>query len=166
MSYISRRIDKELLAWKASQNRKPLLLRGGAPSGKSSSIRELGRHIEFFLEVNFDEKQTIHELFKRDLSPRQICDELSAIFSTPVVPRRTLLFFDEIQACPAVARGVCIRSGANRPKIHLLARLASRRARANQGSRGPLGNGRVAASCHFRSVRERMNIFICNELSY
>jgi len=101
VSYINRHIDKELLAWKASQNRKPLLLRGARQVGKSSSIRELGRHFEFFVEVNFDEKQSIHELFKRDLSPRQICDELSAIFSTPIVPGRTLLFLDEIQACPA-----------------------------------------------------------------
>ena len=101
MFYINRHIDKDLLAWKASQNRKPLLLRGARQVGKSSSIRELGRQFEFFVEVNFDEKQAVHTLFKRDLSPRQICDELSAIFSTPIVAGRTLLFFDEIQACPA-----------------------------------------------------------------
>ena len=100
MSYISRNIDSELLAWKDSKNRKPLLLRGARQVGKSSSIRELGRSFEFFVEVNFDEKKAVHELFKRDLSPRQICDELSAVFSTPIVPGRTLLFFDEIQACP------------------------------------------------------------------
>jgi len=100
VSYISRNIDAELLAWKNGKNRKPLLLRGARQVGKSSSIRELGRSFEFFVEVNFDEKKNVRELFKRDLSPRQICDELSAIFSTPIAPGRTLLFFDEIQACP------------------------------------------------------------------
>ena len=100
MSYINRNIDKELLAWKDSKSRKPLLLRGARQVGKSSSIRELGRRFEFFVEVNFDEKKAVHELFKRDLSPLRICDELSAIFATPIVAGRTLLFFDEIQACP------------------------------------------------------------------
>jgi len=54
---------QELLAWKSSQNRKPRLLRGARQVGKSSSIRELGRHFEFFVEVNFDEKQAVHALF-------------------------------------------------------------------------------------------------------
>ncbi|MDR2557090.1 MAG: AAA family ATPase, partial [Bacteroidales bacterium] len=55
MSYINRHIDSYLLEWKESSKRKPLLLRGARQVGKSSSIRELGKKFEHFLEINFED---------------------------------------------------------------------------------------------------------------
>ena len=39
--YISRNIDKELIAWKDDSMRKPLLLRGARQVEKSSAIRHV-----------------------------------------------------------------------------------------------------------------------------
>ena len=39
--YISRNIDKELIAWKDDSMRKPLLLRGARQVGKSSAVRHV-----------------------------------------------------------------------------------------------------------------------------
>ncbi|OAV75320.1 hypothetical protein Barb7_01067 [Bacteroidales bacterium Barb7] len=106
-AYLERNIDKELLQWKQTVNRKPLLLRGARQVGKSSTVRELGKQFDYFIEVNFESDN--HELhvnavFERGLAPKRICEELSLIYKTPVIPGRTLLFFDEIQACiPAIS---------------------------------------------------------------
>jgi hypothetical protein len=102
--YFSRSIDLHLQEWKADIKHKPLLLRGARQVGKSSAIRHLGESFEYFLEVNFERNITISELFNASLNPKIICSKLSAIFNVPIIPGKTLLFFDEIQSClPAIS---------------------------------------------------------------
>jgi predicted AAA+ superfamily ATPase len=104
--YIKRHIDNELLAWRNSTNRKPLLLRGARQVGKSSSVRELAKNFENFVEINLEHRdfQAAKEIFARHSSPRLICDELSAVFGVRIVQGQTLLFLDEIQNCiPAIS---------------------------------------------------------------
>jgi len=98
--YIQRRVDKELVIWKESAKRKPLLLRGARQVGKSSSVKELAKQFDFFLEINFDRKesQEARLIFERTSSPKQICKELSVIYEVPIEAGRTLLFLDEIQS--------------------------------------------------------------------
>jgi len=102
--YLARKIDRDLLEWSKESQRKPLLLRGARQVGKSTSVRELAKNFEYFLEVNFEEQKRVHSLFEGDLSPRELCDNLSVMYNTPVIAGKTLLFFDEIQACiPAIS---------------------------------------------------------------
>ena len=106
-SYIKRNIDDDLLQWKDSKKRKPLLLRGARQVGKSSTVREFGKQFDSFVEVNFEKddlKYNVKDVFKRDYDPKRICSELTAIYGTTIVPGRTLLFLDEIQDCiPAIS---------------------------------------------------------------
>ncbi|MDR3327172.1 MAG: AAA family ATPase, partial [Prevotellaceae bacterium] len=99
--YIKRNIDRYLQDWQRSVSRKPLLLRGARQVGKSSSVREFGKRFKYFVEINFDKKDSepAKMVFERTSSPQQICDELSLIYNKPIIPNRTLLFFDEIQSC-------------------------------------------------------------------
>jgi uncharacterized protein len=104
--YNSRLIDSELHQWKNTESRKVLLLRGARQVGKSSAVRNLGRKFEFFAELNFEKDEEIRNIFlsARSLDPKQLCDKISAIKQVPIIPNRTLLFFDEIQACvPAIS---------------------------------------------------------------
>ncbi|MCL2073072.1 MAG: ATP-binding protein [Marinilabiliaceae bacterium] len=100
--YIKRNIDKQLLDWKYSKKLKPLLLRGARQVGKSSSVRELGKTFEHFLEINFEKKehQDVKKIFEKYSSPKPIIDELYAMFGTFIVSGKTLIFMDEIQSCP------------------------------------------------------------------
>jgi len=118
--YLSREIDKDFLDWKNESSRKPLLLRGARQVGKSSTIRNLSSHFEHYLEINFEEQKQVHTLFGGDLSPRELCANLSILYKTPVIPGKTLLFFDEIQACiPAISS---LRFFYEKfPEIHLVA---------------------------------------------
>lgn len=118
--YLPRKIDSELNLWKAQKGRKPLLLRGARQVGKSSAVRHLGSSFEHFVEVNFDENPDYALLFGQNLSPSEICEQLSVMFKTPIIPGKTLLFFDEIQACiPAISS---IRYFYEKlPDLHLIA---------------------------------------------
>ena len=96
--YISRLVDNELLDWKKSQNRKPLLVRGARQIGKTSAIRNLGKKFRYFVEVNFDSDEEIRELFEKNLSIEERCQQLSILINIPIIEGQTLLFLDEIQA--------------------------------------------------------------------
>ncbi|MDR2684656.1 MAG: ATP-binding protein [Prevotellaceae bacterium] len=104
--YIKRHIDNDLLSWKNTPDRKPLLLRGARQVGKSFSVRELGKSFDNFVEINFEHKnfQAAKEIFLKHSSPKLICNELSAVFGVKISAGQTLLFLDEIQNCiPAIS---------------------------------------------------------------
>ena len=51
-------------------------------------------------EVDFNERPDIHYMFDGTYSPQEICQLLSIQLHQPIIAGKTLLFFDEIQACP------------------------------------------------------------------
>lgn len=102
--YLNRKIDNELSVWSRDSNRKPLLVRGARQVGKTASVRKLAEQFEHFIEINFEEQKQVHQLFSGDISPGEICENLSILYNIPVVEGKTLLFFDEIQSClPAIS---------------------------------------------------------------
>lgn len=102
--YIERNIDPELKQWKKSTSRKPLILRGARQVGKSSSVRNLAQSFDYYIEVNFDDRPEIKTIFEHYTQPKDICEQLSIFFNTPIIEGKTLVFFDEIQTCiPAIS---------------------------------------------------------------
>ena len=97
--YIERTIDQELEIWRATTNRKPLLLRGARQVGKSSSVRNLSKKFTYFIEINFDKNPEYQTIFDNSLSPAVICEQLSLFTKIPIIKGKTLLFLDEIQTC-------------------------------------------------------------------
>ncbi len=99
--YLKRNIDSELAAWSKAPSRKVLLLRGARQVGKSSAVKHLAKSFKYFVEVNFEDRRDIRTLFDQVMSPKEICEQLSMIYETPII----LLFFDEIQSClPAISK--------------------------------------------------------------
>jgi uncharacterized protein len=104
MNYIPRIIDQELEKWRNQRDRKPLLLRGARQVGKSSAVRHLAKSFDHFVEVNFDENPEFSTLFEKSISPAELCEQLTLLLKVPIVEGKTLVFFDEIQACiPAIS---------------------------------------------------------------
>ena len=95
-----RNIYNQLLTWKESASRKVLLLRGARQVGKTFIVRELSKSFSNFVEVNFEKEKDVARFFNQNLDPVRICMELSAYSKSPIHENETLLFFDEIQACP------------------------------------------------------------------
>lgn len=118
--YKKRNIDTALLEWAKSSNHKPLLLRGARQVGKSTAIRHLGEQFENFVEVNFDKQKSFHALFTSDLDPHVIASQIANLTGKPVLPGKTLLFFDEVQACPNAI--LSLRFFAeDYPQLHVIA---------------------------------------------
>ena len=120
LTYFPRNVDRELLAWSKTPNRKVLLLRGARQVGKSSAVKHLAKSFKYFVEVNFDDQKAVHTFFEQSFSPQEICEQLSLFYRIPVIPGETLLFFDEIQSClPALSK---LRYFYEKyPEIHLIA---------------------------------------------
>ena len=100
MEYIERKIDSKLCEWRDSKHRVPLLIRGARQVGKTSSVRHLGKSFEHYVELDLNEHRELHGLFSQILTPQEICRQISYIVNKPVEAGKTLLFIDEIQACP------------------------------------------------------------------
>ena len=93
---------KRLLAWKDAATRKPLLMRGARQTGKTWLLRAFGREryaaSHYF---NFEQTPDLASLFQRDLDPRRIVRDLSILAGGRILPERSLIILDEIQACNA-----------------------------------------------------------------
>ena len=98
--YIQRDIDPVLSEWKNSSRRKPLLLRGVRQCGKTRTVRHLAEQFENYAEINLEKQPSLHSLFSGDIDAKKIVSRLELETLQPIRPGRTLLFIDEIQACP------------------------------------------------------------------
>ena len=120
MKYISRSIDKTLEEWKESTTHKPLLLRGARQVGKSSAVRHLGTQFKYFAEVNFESAKSIATFFNGDLDVKLISSKISNYIQVPIIPGQTLLFLDEIQACPEAIMALRFFK-EDYPELHVIA---------------------------------------------
>ena len=94
-------IDEELRQWKDSKRRKPLILRGARQVGKTWSLKEFGKNrFESLALVDLERNPSLRRLFDGDLGAARICADLEVLLKQKITPEKTLLFFDEIQACP------------------------------------------------------------------
>jgi len=115
-----RSIFNHLVAWKESSNRKVLLLRGARQVGKTFVVRELGKTFLNYVEVNLEIDTDVARFFNQNLDPSGICQELSAFYGKPIRENETLLFFDEIQACPRAISSLRFFY-ENKPELHVIA---------------------------------------------
>jgi predicted AAA+ superfamily ATPase len=97
---MERKIELDLIQWKNSASRVPLVLYGARQVGKTYIVSRFAReHYDNFVYLNFEANIQLHTLFERDLSPVRILKELSVLMNTTIREENTLLFFDEIQSC-------------------------------------------------------------------
>jgi predicted AAA+ superfamily ATPase len=98
---VKRFIDQELRKWKKSRRRKPLIVRGARQVGKTYSVGQSGKDcFDALAVVNLERNPDWHRIFEGNLHPKRICADLEIVLQQKIVPGKTLLFIDEIQACP------------------------------------------------------------------
>lgn len=100
VSRMERKIYYELLKWKDGADRKPLILQGARQVGKTYIVNYFaGKEYANSVYCNFEKDTGLHSFFD-DLSPVNIIKKLSVYKRREIIPGKTLLIFDEIQACP------------------------------------------------------------------
>ncbi len=96
-----RKIYSDLLEWKKSPDRKPLLLQGARQTGKTYILNVFGK--QEYANVaycNFESDRHLGDFFQDGLDLDGIAGKISNYKRKEIIPGKTLLIFDEIQACP------------------------------------------------------------------
>ena len=97
---MKRRVERQLLAWKNNPNKMPLIMEGARQVGKTWIMKEFGfEYYKNTVYFNFDNSRQLHRLFEADLNPHRIISELEFMSGQKIIPRETLVIFDEIQEC-------------------------------------------------------------------
>jgi len=91
----------ELIAWKNSPSRKPLIIRGARQVGKTWLMKEFGNtQYAQTVYINFEKSKRLKALFSDDFDVQRILVALQAETGLTINAENTLLIFDEIQEVP------------------------------------------------------------------
>ena len=97
---MKRFILNELIKWKESKYRKPLILKGERQIGKTYILKKFGEeNYEGVAYFNFDHDEDLYNLFNNTKNPKRILEQLAFIYGKAILPGKTLIIFDEIQEC-------------------------------------------------------------------
>ena len=102
---LKRKIDSYLIDWKNNPDRKPLIIKGARQVGKTRSVEWFAsRNYTSFIEINFIEQKKYRSIFDDGFEVDAILKNMSLLNPDfKFIPGETILFFDELQACPNCA---------------------------------------------------------------
>lgn len=88
----------ELIKWKKSRRRKPLIIEGARQVGKTWLVKEFAsRYYKNLAYINFEEQIYMRSVFESDFDTSRILDAISAASHQSCNPGETLIFLDELQ---------------------------------------------------------------------
>ena len=101
MELLKRKIDKYLLEWKNSPDKKPLIVKGARQIGKTESIRNFAKNnYKSVIEINFVLQKQYKDIFDDGFEVDSIIKNISLRNpNLEFIPGDTLIFFDELQDC-------------------------------------------------------------------
>ena len=92
---------KQLVEWKSSKRRKPLILQGARQVGKTWLMQEFGKQeYKKTAYVTFDRNKNLQNAFKDYTNIKELITKLEIETQMKITPEDTLIIFDEIQECP------------------------------------------------------------------
>ena len=105
MIYLKRKIDKFLENWRSNPDRKPLIVKGSRQIGKSESINHFGsKFYESVIYINFVEEPKYKMIITDGYKTDDIIKNISLLdTSKRFIPKKTLIFFDELQEFPEIS---------------------------------------------------------------
>ena len=96
---MKREIIEFLIKWKESENRKPLIIHGARQVGKTYIIKQFGKeNYDNLIYVNFETNQEFSNQISDSIDPKYVINKLEHFYGEKIIPGKTLIFFDEIQA--------------------------------------------------------------------
>lgn len=91
----------DLLKWRSSEKRKPLIIKGVRQCGKTYLLRKFGEeNYHNTAYFNFEGNNDLRSIFEKDLDPHRILDDLRLRYHIDIT-KDALIIFDEIQFCNA-----------------------------------------------------------------
>ncbi len=136
---MKRQLYEELLKWKNSSKRKPLLLQGARQVGKTYLVNEFGnKEYSNYIYLNFEERPDLQSLFEENLSPPNIIENIGLLLGHKIESANTLIFFDEIQLLPQALSSLKYFYEKN-PEFHIIAAGSLLGVSINKQSSFPVG---------------------------
>lgn len=116
---MERYVLQDLLKWKNSPYRKPLILKGVRQVGKTWVLKEFGRrYYENTAYFNFDENEEYKQFFETTKDTDRILQNLMLASGQKILPEKPLIIFDEVQDCPKVINSMKYFC-ENAPQYHI-----------------------------------------------
>ena len=98
---MKRKVYEQLLEWKSREHHKPLILNGVRQCGKTYVLKEFGRQeFDSLAYVSCDRNVNLQAIYSGDFDVARIIQGLSALTGVDIIPGKTLIFLDEVQAFP------------------------------------------------------------------
>ena len=96
---MKREIGNDLIKWKKSENRKPLIIHGARQVGKTYTVKQFGKeNYNNLIYVNFETNQELSNQISDSIDAKYVINKLELFYGEKIIPGKTLIFFDEIQA--------------------------------------------------------------------
>ena len=136
---LERSLMQELVEWKTSEGRKPLIIRGARQVGKTWLMKEFGRrYFKNFAYVNFDNNERMAALFEGNLDINRLLLAINAETGVKIEANETLIIFDEVQEVPR-ALGSLKYFCENAPQYAVIAAGSLLGIALHQGTSFPVG---------------------------
>lgn len=105
MKLLRRKIDEYLKNWKTSEDKMPLIVKGARQIGKTASIMQFATdNYKYVVAINFVLQPKYKAIFDDGFEVDSIVRNITFINpSLKIEAGNTLIFFDEMQDCPACA---------------------------------------------------------------
>lgn len=105
MKLLKRKVDTYLANWKTQDAHKPLIIKGARQVGKTESIKAFAYgNYESVININFVLQKKYRRIFEDGYEVERIIKNITLLDpSYTFIPGKTILFFDELQACPDCA---------------------------------------------------------------
>lgn len=104
---LRRKIEAKLESWASAPKRTAVLVTGARQTGKTYIIRHFAqRHYDHVAELNFIENPDLVTLFDHPRDVKNLLMRLELAVNTPLVPGKTLIFFDEVQRCKELVTAI------------------------------------------------------------
>lgn len=107
---LKRKIYQSFLDWKANwAGKRALLVQGARRIGKSTIVEEFAKNeYETYILINFQtDLNKVEQLFKNDISDlNTFFRNLSLLYGTRLIERKTLIIFDEVQLFPLARQSI------------------------------------------------------------
>lgn len=134
-----RKLIEELKAWKNSENRKPMIIRGARQVGKTWLMKEFGRTCyEKCAYISMDENEIMQNVFRDAFDIKRIITALEIEAGFKFEPENTLIIFDEIQEIPRALKSLKYFY-ENAPEYHILAAGSLLGVALHEGTSFPVG---------------------------
>lgn len=99
---LKRKMMDTLIEWKKSKKEECLLIKGARQVGKTYLIKKFGEsNYKSVIEINFELEPRYKDIFSGNLDSNTLLNNIEVNFpDKEIIDGETLIFLDEIQACP------------------------------------------------------------------